>query len=186
LKWAFATDGEVFSTPAIGPDGTVYAGSWDKHVYAISGTSIEVSGSTGTQWEGKEKKEKERKTEIVVETEPLLIKAIKFETTPKGEDKVSFFLTGPVSPRVFALGGERPRVVCDFDAFSPGRRIRPGKAVKGNIIRKIRMAFHKRPKLKTRIAMDLAPGKKYDVDKKVFEEGLMFVLLVKPAKNRQN
>lgn len=35
LKWSFATAGKVFSSPAIGADGTVYVGSYDANLYAI-------------------------------------------------------------------------------------------------------------------------------------------------------
>ncbi len=35
--WEFETGGLVFSSPAIGPDGTVYVGSFDKKLYAING-----------------------------------------------------------------------------------------------------------------------------------------------------
>ena len=33
--WEFKTGGSVFSSPAIGSDGTVYVGSVDKKLYAI-------------------------------------------------------------------------------------------------------------------------------------------------------
>ncbi|MBT6449967.1 MAG: PQQ-like beta-propeller repeat protein, partial [Verrucomicrobiales bacterium] len=33
--WEFETGDEVFSSPAIGSDGTVYVGSLDKKLYAI-------------------------------------------------------------------------------------------------------------------------------------------------------
>ena len=33
--WEFETGGGVFSSPAIGSDGTVYVGSYDKKLYAI-------------------------------------------------------------------------------------------------------------------------------------------------------
>ena len=33
--WEFETGGGVNSSPAIGSDGTVYVGSWDKNLYAI-------------------------------------------------------------------------------------------------------------------------------------------------------
>jgi len=35
-KWKFKTGGRVFSSPAIGLDGTIYVGSDDKHLYAIN------------------------------------------------------------------------------------------------------------------------------------------------------
>jgi hypothetical protein len=37
--WQFETGGEVWSSPAIGSDGTVYVGSYDKKLYAINGKS---------------------------------------------------------------------------------------------------------------------------------------------------
>ena len=45
LHWAFKNNQIFSSAPAIGPDGTVYVGSWDKRLYAID-------GKTGNkQWE---------------------------------------------------------------------------------------------------------------------------------------
>ena len=38
VKWEFLTEGEVYSSPAIGSDGTVYVGSYDK-VYALNGAT---------------------------------------------------------------------------------------------------------------------------------------------------
>ena len=35
VLWEFETGGVVFSSPAIGSDGTVYVGSYDKKLYAI-------------------------------------------------------------------------------------------------------------------------------------------------------
>ena len=37
--WEFETGGSVDSSPAIGSDGTVYVGSYDKKLYAINGKS---------------------------------------------------------------------------------------------------------------------------------------------------
>jgi outer membrane protein assembly factor BamB len=37
--WEFKTRGIVFSSPAIGTDGTVYVGSGDEKLYAINGKS---------------------------------------------------------------------------------------------------------------------------------------------------
>jgi outer membrane protein assembly factor BamB len=35
-KWRVSTEGWVFSAPSIAPDGTIYFGSWDHHLYAIN------------------------------------------------------------------------------------------------------------------------------------------------------
>ena len=36
LKWTLSTGGVLDSSPTIGPDGTIYAGSADQHFYALS------------------------------------------------------------------------------------------------------------------------------------------------------
>jgi hypothetical protein len=36
VLWEFETGGNVYSSPAIGPDGTVYVGSHDNKLYAIN------------------------------------------------------------------------------------------------------------------------------------------------------
>ena len=38
-KWEFRTGDGVYSSPAIGSDGTVYVGSYDKKVYALNGAT---------------------------------------------------------------------------------------------------------------------------------------------------
>lgn len=35
-RWKYQTDGEIHSSPAIGPDGTVYVGSYDTYLHAVA------------------------------------------------------------------------------------------------------------------------------------------------------
>jgi outer membrane protein assembly factor BamB len=42
LKWSFDTGDGVESSPAIGPDGTIYFGSYDQHLYAITDNGSEA------------------------------------------------------------------------------------------------------------------------------------------------
>jgi len=37
-KWAFATGGQIFSSPAVGAEGTIYIGSSDHNLYAVTDT----------------------------------------------------------------------------------------------------------------------------------------------------
>ena len=39
LKWRYMTGDAVYSSPAIGSDGTVYVGSDDGYLYAIQGSA---------------------------------------------------------------------------------------------------------------------------------------------------
>ena len=43
--WEFETGGKVYSSPAIGSDGTVYVGSEDKKLYAIKTESLGLAKS---------------------------------------------------------------------------------------------------------------------------------------------
>ncbi|HID10361.1 MAG TPA: hypothetical protein EYP17_03555, partial [Candidatus Latescibacteria bacterium] len=45
LKWKFKTGLPVFSSPAVGPDGTVYVGSDDGYLYAIYSSSYGLADS---------------------------------------------------------------------------------------------------------------------------------------------
>jgi len=47
LKWKYRTGNKVWSSPAIGSDGTIYVGSKDWHLYAINGSS---GGLADTSW----------------------------------------------------------------------------------------------------------------------------------------
>ncbi|MBO36088.1 MAG: cell surface protein [Verrucomicrobiales bacterium] len=51
VLWAFETGGAVVSSPAIGDDGTVYAGSIDNKVYALDGKNGTVKWSFATGYD---------------------------------------------------------------------------------------------------------------------------------------
>ena len=47
LKWNYKTDHWIYSSSAIGSDGTIYVGSVDSYLYAIQGGS---EGLADTPW----------------------------------------------------------------------------------------------------------------------------------------
>ena len=51
MRWTFATRGEVFGSPSIGADGTIYVGSYDHSVYAIDGATGQKKWSYASQQE---------------------------------------------------------------------------------------------------------------------------------------
>lgn len=50
LKWIFKTKGHIRSSPAIGPDGTIYIGSFDEKLYAVNPTSAQKWNFTTGGW----------------------------------------------------------------------------------------------------------------------------------------
>jgi len=49
LKWRYLTGGYVYSSPTIGLDGTIYVGSGDSYLYAISSTGKVCWGKLSPQ-----------------------------------------------------------------------------------------------------------------------------------------
>ena len=47
LNWSYQTGGSVYSSPAIGSDGTIYIGSADSYLYALS--TVVFDESIGSQ-----------------------------------------------------------------------------------------------------------------------------------------
>ncbi|WP_019639227.1 PQQ-binding-like beta-propeller repeat protein [Paenibacillus fonticola] len=50
VKWSFAAEGEVYSTPAIGADGTLYVGSYDGKLYALNSKTGKLKWAFETAW----------------------------------------------------------------------------------------------------------------------------------------
>jgi len=51
LKWKFKTKGDVWSSPAIAQDGTIYVGSVDDYLYAINlNGSLKWKFRIGNYW----------------------------------------------------------------------------------------------------------------------------------------
>ncbi len=71
-------------------------------------------------------------------------------------EKVIFKLNGPSLPRVFAIKGERQRVVFDFYGVRPAIGVPSRIKAQGNMIKEIRMGIHLKPRIKTRVVFDLS------------------------------
>jgi outer membrane protein assembly factor BamB len=74
-KWRFETGGAVWSSPCLGPDGTLYVGSNDKNVYTLAAGTVVVQIKETLEKEGSAEKE-----QIVVEDGWVVIAGIKIPT----------------------------------------------------------------------------------------------------------
>ena len=212
LKWMFSTNAEVFSSPVIGPDNTIYVGSWDHHLYALNGSPDEASElkkepskvsalPPSSTFEKKSTLEVRqglvfedpsfnsrvkfeiKKGEQKESTSVGVWKEIRIENTPGSDEKFIFVLNDHYAPRVFFIGGDRPRLFFDFFGAQPGRAISPRIMVNGDTVRQIRHAFHRDPKPRTRVVLDLVSNKKPDFEKKFLEQENLFILIVKSSRN---
>ena len=112
------------------------------------------------------------------------IKEIKFENAPKGDEMVIFLLDGYNPPNVFSMGGERPRVVCDFSNARLGSNIKRVIKVNGKMIQKIRIWPHRKPKSKVRVVLDLIANQDYEVQQVFFKDVNIFTLIIRKISNK--
>lgn len=94
--------------------------------------------------------------------EGLFLRKIDFDRHPDGSERACFAFTADFSPDLFALEGDRPRVVVDVSAVSGW----DGKAkfpVAGKLAQRIRCYYH-RDTRKLRIVVDLDPAFDFVVD----------------------
>ncbi len=94
-----------------------------------------------------------------------MVESIDFVGKRNGAEIIHFQLSGEITPRVFELIGEKPRIVFDFiEAGYPAKKKRAIR-VGGKLIKKIRVGMHREPVAKTRVVIDLASSKEYVVEK---------------------
>ena len=78
-----------------------------------------------------------------------------------GNEIIQVRLSGKVIPKIFELGGEKPRVVLDFiDTLYTPKGLRTINAG-GDLVKRIRVGLHAKPVAKTRVVVDLVEGEEY-------------------------
>lgn len=91
-----------------------------------------------------------------------LLENITFDRESSTRETVTFKLNGPRIPKIFAMKGDVPKVVFDFDNTRQSKSIKAVMKSRGNMISAIRTAMHTAPHLKTRVVIDLVPAGDYD------------------------
>ncbi|WP_417908854.1 AMIN domain-containing protein [Candidatus Electronema sp. PJ] len=104
---------------------------------------------------------------------------IRFETISANEERVIFRLTGPVIPNSFPMKDGSPRMVFDFNNTSVGKRIRNTLETRGTLIQRIRVGIHDS---KTRVVLDLAPGRQTRSFKESGANGNLLTVVVHDAR----
>lgn len=110
--------------------------------------------------------------------EQKILKSINFTTQKAGIDQITFALNGPHIPKIFAIKGERPRVVFDFLDTKPARLLKNTINTNGKFVQRIRMGIHVQPVAKTRIVFDLVLDKKIDFKQHFDKQKNMLTLTV--------
>ncbi|OQX24796.1 MAG: hypothetical protein BWK80_18970 [Desulfobacteraceae bacterium IS3] len=118
-------------------------------------------------------------------SEPVhILKAIRFDLSPEGEEKIVFVLNGYYPPTTFVLEEEKvnPKVICDFVGAQLGAETGRRIEVNGKMIQSIRIGVHEdAPSPKIRVVIDLVSDRIYEVGQKFFEKENFYILDFKPT-----
>jgi hypothetical protein len=113
------------------------------------------------------------------------IKSIFFQKM-NGAEVVQIRLSGKVDPKIFELGGEKPRVVLDFIETGYGQsKIRTIKAG-GALVSKIRVGLHEKPIAKTRVVVDMVEGMKYSFSKEYMTAENLFRITFRSPQTQEH
>lgn len=107
-----------------------------------------------------------------------ILEKISFEKMGDNGETITFELNDSRVPKMFSIKGEKPRLVFDFFDTLSSKLLHQKINTKGSLIQRIRVGVHHKPKLKTRVVVDLFPGKQVEVDKKLNEKENTLVVKV--------
>jgi hypothetical protein len=116
----------------------------------------------------------------IAEPAKPLLKDIRFEKASPQEEMIHIAVRDFSPPKLFAIEGDNPRVVCDFLGAGLADTVKTQDTVDGNYIRRIRVGIHRDP-AKTRVVLDLAPEHDYDVRQMYVQDQGIFILAITPA-----
>ena len=116
---------------------------------------------------------------IAEPSEPLL-KELRFEKASPQEEMIRIAVRDFAPPKLFAIEGDNPRVVCDFLGAGLAGTVKTQRTVDGRYIKRIRVGIHRDP-TKTRVVLDLAPEHDYDVRQMYVKDQEIFILAITPA-----
>ena len=115
----------------------------------------------------------------IAEPAKPLLKDIRFEKASPQEEMIHITVRGFSPPKLFAIEGDKPRVVCDFLGTGLAGTVKTQHTVDGNYIRRIRVGTHRDP-TKTRVVLDLTPEHDYDVRQMYVKDQETFILAITP------
>lgn len=107
------------------------------------------------------------------------VSSVSFHTENGGKERVRIKLEGMHSPQVYPMNGEKPRLVIDLPGAGYAGLVTPVVKDHYALVKGIRIGVHGQPSPKTRVVLDLEPGRKYTYSREfVKAENVLNVILV--------
>ncbi len=106
----------------------------------------------------------------------VVVEGINFKADKFGPEKVLIYLNQFYLPKIFAIEGEKPRIVIDLNNVSSWQG-KPVMDVDGIFVKKIRTHLHS-AKRQLRIVLDLNPSRNYVADQSYFKKDNIFCITI--------
>jgi len=116
----------------------------------------------------------------IAEPSNPLLKEIRFEGASPQEELIQITVRDFSPPKLFAIEGDKPRVVCDFLGTDLAGTVKTDHIVDGNYIKRIRVGIHRDP-TKIRVVVDLTPQHDYGVRQMYVADQELFILAITPS-----
>ena len=146
----------------------------EKNIYCIEIKDNSLNASR----QDVEKKIKKGKNTKNSGVKTVIIKSINFKTDKDGSEKVFIEFNQSTTPEIFALEGDRPRIVIDIKNVYPWKG-RSKITLNGKLIMQIRTYFNQKTK-KLRIVLDLYEvSKDYSVDQVYYKKNNLYCVKVR-------
>lgn len=114
-------------------------------------------------------------------TKAIKIESIVYTVSAQGKENVVFQLGGAKTPKMFTLAGEKPRLVIDFfGADFSGKKLIP--VVNAELATAVRVGVHRKPRLKTRVVVDLSKKIEVRYRSEFSKDKKTFTVTLEPAR----
>lgn len=124
-------------------------------------------------------------TVSAAEKQSAVIESISYESDGAHGETVNFKLNGIHIPKIFAIKGEKPRVVFDFLDTKYSDLINSIIETEGNLVKRVRVGIHNEPVPKTRVVIDLAPSSDFTYEQDfITQDNILTISIFNPQEEK--
>jgi AMIN domain len=94
-------------------------------------------------------------------------------------EMITIVLTGLFPPEAQVIEGKTPKIICDFPDVLMEKTIKRVIAINGRYIVQVRTGIHPPPEPKSRVVIDLAPNRDYEVEQLFYEQNNRYSMIIR-------
>jgi hypothetical protein len=94
-------------------------------------------------------------------------------------EMITIVLTGLFPPEAQVIEGKTPKIICDFPDVLMEKTIKRVIAINGRYILQVRTGIHPPPEPKSRVVIDLAPNRDYEVEQLFYEQNNRYSMIIR-------